>query len=339
MIKDLISKLIDDEEIEYYEFYEAACEIISGQATPSQIAAFITALRIRGESALSIAAFASVMREKARKINIPAGEDVLDTCGTGGDGANTFNISTAAALICAAAGVKVAKHGNRAVSSQCGSADVLEALGVKIDCSVEKSEKSLSEANFCFLFAPMYHEGMKNAASTRREVGIRSIFNLLGPLSNPARATRQLVGIFNPDLANVFADVLATLEVKRAMLVYGSEMLDEISLSSPTSVTELFEDASVKNYIIEPNDFGFSACSSSDIAGGDKETNAAIILDVLKGQAGPKRDIVLMNAGAALYVAGKADTIREGIAAARSIIDSGAVLQTLEKIKQITNAE
>lgn len=338
MIKDLILKLIENEDLEYEESKTVAQEIINGEATPSQIASLITALRIRGESPVTITAFAEVMREKAAPINLASDEPILDTCGTGGDLANTFNISTATAIIAAASGIKVAKHGNRAVSSQCGSADVLESLGVKIDCATEIAEKCFADTNFCFLFAPKFHGGMKNAAAPRREIGIRTIFNMLGPLSNPAKATHQLLGVYDPKYAEIFADVLATLETKRALLVYGSEMLDEISLASTTSVTELLPNGEVKNYIIEPQDFGFPTYIASDFAGGNKEINAQIIMDIFKGKKGPKTDISLLNAGAAIYIAEKAESIREGIEIAKKTISSGAAIDTLEKIIKITNA-
>ncbi len=337
MIKDIIQKLIRNEELDYDESKSVASEIILGEATPSQIASFITALRIRGESALTIAAFAEVMRENAKPINVPKEDIILDTCGTGGDLSNTFNISTAAALICAAAGIKVAKHGNRAVSSQCGSADVLESLGVKIDCSTETSEKCLNDTNFCFLFAPMYHSGMKHAAVPRREIGIRTIFNLVGPLSNPAKATHQLLGVYKPELTSLFADVLATLGTKRALLVYGSEMLDEISLSSTTSITELLPDATTKTYIIEPSDYGFEPYAVSEFAGGNKDANAGIIMDIIRGVKSAKTNIVLLNAGAAIYIADKAESIKEGIELAKKTISSGAVADNLQKIINITN--
>jgi len=337
MIKECISKLVEGESISFAEARDVAEEIMTGKATPSQIAAFITSLRIRGESIEAITAFVSVMRAKAAPFKAPSDTPILDTCGTGGDQSKTFNISTLASIISASAGIKVAKHGNRAVSSRCGSADVLESLGVKIDCPIHISEKCLLETNFCFLFAPIYHGAMKYAVEPRRDIGIRTIFNLVGPLSNPARASHQLLGVFKSDLAPIFADVLANLGTKRALIVYGTDMLDEISLSSVTSVAELFEDGRIKTYTINPADFGFKLYPTTEFTGGDREENAKIFMNILKGEKGPKTDITLLNAGAAIYIAERAESIREGIEIAKKAIESGAALDTLEKVKQTTS--
>ncbi|MBN1901266.1 anthranilate phosphoribosyltransferase [Candidatus Sumerlaeota bacterium] len=339
MIREAISKLVSGEEsLSEQESRAVAEEIMSGEATPAQIASFITALRMRGETVDNIVGFVRVMREKATPIKAPQGVPILDTCGTGGDGAGSFNISTTSALVCAAAGVKVAKHGNRGVSSSCGSADVLEALGVKIDVPPEVSEKCLDELNFCFLFAPLYHKAMKFAIGPRREIGIRTIFNLIGPLSNPAGATCQLIGVFNPDLLELFARTLKDLGTQRALIVHGSAGLDEISLVSATTICELGADGRIETYPVDPGDFEMECCEISDLAGGTARENAEIIQDILSGTEGPRANALLLNAGAALYVSGCADSVLEGIHLARDVIQSRAPIQLLENLKEMTGA-
>ncbi|MBI5467494.1 MAG: anthranilate phosphoribosyltransferase, partial [Deltaproteobacteria bacterium] len=304
-------------------------------ASPAQIGSFITALRMKGETVAEITGAARVMREKATRIEAP-GDNVVDTCGTGGDESMTFNISTAAAFVASGAGVTVAKHGNRSVSSKCGSADVLKSLGVNIEAEVSRVEECIREAGIGFLFAPLLHGAMKYAAPVRRELGIRSIFNILGPLTNPAGAKRQLLGVYDPALTDILAMVLFNLGSVHAFIVRGEDGLDEITLTGETRVTEL-KDGSVRTYHIKPEDFGFERCSPADLKGGDPEVNAGIILGVLGGGKGPARDIVLLNSAAAIVAGGKAGRIEEGIALAHGSIDSGEALGKLEKLKRITN--
>jgi anthranilate phosphoribosyltransferase len=339
MIREAISRLVAGENISEDDSRQVAHEIMSGDATPTQIASFITALRIRGETVENIVGFARTMREKSTKIGIPAGEIILDTCGTGGDGVGTFNISTVAALIAAGAGIRVAKHGNRSVSSRCGSADVFERLGVKIDAPVEVSESCLREIGICFLFAPLFHPAMKFAVQPRREIGIRTIFNLVGPLSNPAQATHQLLGVYEPSLTEVFAHVLRSLGTRSALVVHGHDGLDEITTTSPTRVTELREDGTLRTYDIAPEEFGLQRATSHDLLGGDAEGNAGIVESILRGEGGFKADAALLNAGAALYIAGKASSIRDGIELARDSIESGSALSTLDALRRRTSQQ
>ncbi|MBI5971373.1 MAG: anthranilate phosphoribosyltransferase [Deltaproteobacteria bacterium] len=335
MIKESLQKIIKGTDLSEEEMSRVMDEIMTGGASPGQIGAFITGLRMKGETIAEITGAAKVMRAKATKV--AAGDGVvLDTCGTGGDSAMTFNISTAAAFVAAGAGVKVAKHGNRSVSSRCGSADVLKALGVNIEAEVSKVEECLSGAGIGFLFAPLLHGAMKYAAPVRRELGIRTIFNVLGPLTNPARATHQILGVYDPLLTDILAKALYNLGSVRAFVVRGEDGLDEITLAAETRVTEL-KDGSIKTYHIKPEDFGFKRCKPEDLLGGDPETNAKIILEVLAGKPGPQRDVVLLNGGAAISAAGVTSSIDEGIAAARGAIDSGAALKRLERLKSITN--
>lgn len=335
MIKEAISRVVQSTDLTESEMMEVMDEVMTGEASPAQIASFITALRMKGETVSEITGAARVMREKATRITAP-GENVVDTCGTGGDESMTFNISTAAAFVTAGAGVTVAKHGNRSVSSRCGSADVLKALGVNIEAEVERVERCLREAGIGFLFAPMLHGAMKYAAPVRKELGIRSIFNVLGPLTNPAGATRQLLGVYDPALTDILAKVLGNLGSEHAFVVRGSDGLDEITLTGETRVTEL-KGGSIRTYHIKPEDFGFARCSPEDLKGGDPEVNAGIILDVLNGKKGPARDIVLLNSAAAIVAGGKAGRIEEGVALAHGSIDSGEALGRLEKLKGITN--
>lgn len=334
MIKDAISTVVKGRDLSEHEMIAVMNEIMSGEASPAQIASFITALRIKGETVDEITGAARVMREKATKVN--AGGNVVDTCGTGGDETMTFNISTAAAFVTAASGVKVAKHGNRSISSRSGSADVLRALGVNIESEVARVEECIEKADIGFLFAPLLHGAMKHAAPVRREIGIRTIFNILGPLTNPAGAKRQLIGVYDASLTDTFAKVLFKLGSVHAFIVRGEDGLDEITLTDETRVTEL-KDGSIRTYRIAPEDFGFERCGIEDLKGGDPDTNADIILAVLRGHPGPQRDIVILNSAAAITAAGVSESIEEGIAVARGAIDSEGALDRLERLKEITN--
>jgi len=336
MIREAIGLLVSDGRLSFEQARQVALEILEGQATAAQIAAFVTALRMRGESAEHLCAFAQVMREKAVRLRPPAG-GALDTCGTGGDEKGTFNISTAAALIAAAAGAVVAKHGNRAATSRCGSADALEALGVKIDPSPEASQRCLDEIGLCFMFAPAHHAAMRHAAGPRKEIGIRTIFNLLGPLANPAGATRQLIGIFDGRLTEIYAEALAALGAERALVVHGADGLDEFSTTGPTRVTEVAE-GRIRTTVCAPADFGLEKARIEDLLGGGPEQNGAILLSVLQGKADrAKMDIAALNAGAALYVAGRAESIAQGIELGRQAIACGAAMGKLEALKECSN--
>lgn len=333
-IKEAISRLVGSIDLNEAEMAAVMEEIMTGGATEAQIGSFITALRIKGETVAEITGAARVMRAKATRIKTPPG-NVIDTCGTGGDGAMTFNISTASAFVAAGCGAIVAKHGNRSVSSRSGSADVLKALGVNIEAKAPLVEECLAEAGIGFLFAPMLHGAMKYAAPVRRDIGIRTIFNILGPLTNPAGATRQLLGVYDPALTDIMAKVLANLGSEHAFVVRGEDGLDEITLSGETRVTEL-NDGVVRTYHIRPEEFGFERCSPEELRGGDPEANAAIILDIFNGKKGPARDVVLLNSAAAVCAAGLCHSIAEGIALAHGSIDSGAALEKLEKLKRIS---
>lgn len=335
-IRQAIDKLVRRSDLSETEMVEVMNQIMTGEATPLQVAAFLTALRMKGETVDEITGAARVMREKAHRVQV--GHDrVLDTCGTGGDQKGTFNISTTAAFVLAGAGVCVAKHGNRAVSGHSGSADVLGALGVKVDAPKEKVERCIAEIGIGFLFAPLLHEAMKYAMQPRRDIGIRTIFNLLGPLTNPAMAQYQLLGIYSGDLVAAIARVLKNLGSKRAMVVHGLEGLDEISLCGPTQVAEL-RDGEVREYTVEPEQFNLERCRLEDLHGGDAEQSAKIVRGILEGRPGPQRDMVLLNSGAALYVSGRAATIPEGIRLAAEAIDSGQARQKLDRLVALTNA-
>ncbi len=337
MIKEAIAKIIVSQDLTEQEAYEAMNEVMTGAASPAQIASFITALRMKGETVAEITGAARLMREKATRVNAGGGV-VVDTCGTGGDEAHTFNISTASAFVTAGAGLTVAKHGNRSVSSKSGSADVLKALGVNVEAEVSKVEESLAKAGIGFLFAPILHGAMKYAAPVRRELGIRTIFNLLGPLTNPAGAKRQVIGVYDPALTDLLAKVLANLGTERAFVVRGEDGLDEITLTGPTRITELHH-GSIRTYHITPEEFGFERCSPQGLKGGGPEENARIILDVLNGKGTPaQREVVLLNAGAAITAGGKAHALGEGVALARAAIDSGEAASKLELLKTITNS-
>jgi len=335
-IRAAIEKLVNRVNLSETETVEVMNQIMTGEATPLQVAAFLTALRMKGETVEEITGAARVMREKAHRVSIGA-KTVLDTCGTGGDQKGTFNISTTVAFVLAGAGVNVAKHGNRSVSSQSGSADVLGALGVKVDASKERVEQCIAKIGIGFLFAPLLHEAMKYAVQPRRDIGIRTIFNILGPLTNPAMATHQLIGIYNGELVAVIAHVLNNLGSVRAMVVHGLEGMDEISLCGPTKVAEL-RDGKVKEYTIEPEQFGLKRCRLEELHGGSADQSAAIVRGVLGGKPGPARDVVLLNSAAALYVGASATTIQDGFRLAAESIDSGKARQKLEQLVEMTNA-
>ena len=339
MIKEAIVKIVNKEDLTYDEAYSVMNEIMSGETSATQNAAFLAALSTKSakaETTDEIAGCAKAMRDHATKVE--TGMDILEIVGTGGDGAHSFNISTVSALVCAAGGVKVAKHGNRAASSKCGTADCLEALGVNINQSPEMCIKLLEEVGMCFFFAQKYHTSMKYVGPIRKELGFRTVFNILGPLTNPGSPKMQLLGVYDEYLIEPLAQVLMSLGVKRGLVVYGKDKLDEISLSAPTKVCE-FKDGWYKVYEITPERFGFERCTKDDLVGGDPAENAQIVRDILSGQKGHKRNTVLMNAGAALYIAGKAETFGEGIMLAGSLIDSGAVTKTLDKLIEISNKE
>lgn len=338
MIKELISKLVRLEDLTQKEMEDAMDEIMSGIATPAQIGAFITALRIKGETVDEIAGAAKTMRAKATRImsgHRPSDGVILDIVGTGGDESKTFNVSTTSAFVIAGAGVIVAKHGNRAVSSLCGAADVLENLGVNLNISANDVESCIKETGIGFLFAPVFHGAMKHAAGPRRETGIRSVFNLLGPLTNPAGANVLLLGVYNIDLTEKIANVLKRLDTREAFVVCGEGRFDEISICGPTKVSHL-KDGDVKNFEITPEEFGFKSAVISDIIGGDAGENAKILKGILKGEKGTKRDMVLLNSGAALAAAGRAADISEGIKIAEASIDSGRAYEKLERLIEFT---
>ncbi|SES88952.1 anthranilate phosphoribosyltransferase [Natronincola peptidivorans] len=330
MIQYAIDKIIRRQHLTETEMIHVMNNVMEGKATPSQIGGFLTALRMKGETVEEITGSAKVMRHKAAKVKINQ-LYAIDTCGTGGDKANTFNVSTAVAFIAAAAGVTVVKHGNRSVSSKCGSADVLEQLGVNIQLSPEAVQKTVEEANIGFMFAPNFHQAMKHAVVPRKELGVRTIFNILGPLTNPASVQGQVLGVFDPSLTEVMAEVLRELGVDRAMVVHGLDGLDEITTTTRTKVSELKE-KKVKTYYLEPQRFHIPLASIEELRGGDAEENAAIILGILQGEKGGKRDIVLMNAGAAIYVGKQASSLEEGIHKAVEIIDMGLALEKLNQL-------
>ncbi len=328
MFTALIEKLTRHEDLSEAEAGAAMREVMEGRAPAAALAGLLSALVMKGERPSEIVGFARTMREHAVKLSSPVA-DVFDTCGTGGDRSGTFNISSAAALVVAACGVKVAKHGNRSVSSQCGSADVFERLGVNVSAPPALVEKTLREANIAFFFAPTFHPSMKHAGPVRRELGIRTAFNLLGPLTNPAGATRQIVGVPKAELTDVMARSLLLLGSVRAWVVHGADGIDEISTTGYTKVSEV-RDGAVNTFYIHPSEFGVARASAADLKGGDAATNARIIESLLDGRGGAHRDVVLFNAGAALFVAGRSASIREGIAQAGKAIDSGAARRTLD---------
>ena len=337
MIKEAIVKIVNKEDLTYDEAYAVINEIMSGETSPTQNAAFLAALSTksaRAETTDEIAGCAAAMRDHATKVE--TGMEVFEIVGTGGDNAHSFNISTTAALVCAAGGVKVAKHGNRAASSLCGTADCQEALGINIQQSPKRCVELLNEAGMCFFFAQKYHTSMKYVGAIRRELGFRTVFNILGPLTNPASPTCQLLGVYDDYLVQPLAQVLINLGVKRGMVVYGMDKLDEISLSAPTHICE-FKEGWFKSYTVQPEDFDMERCKKSDLLGGTPEQNAEITLGILRGEAGHRRNAVLLNAGAGLYLNGRADSFADGVKLAGALIDSGKAMATLQRVIEVSN--
>lgn len=337
MIKEAIVKIVDKQDLTYDEAYTVITEIMSGETTPTQNAAFLAALSTKStkaETIEEITGCAAAMRDKTTKLTHNL--DVMEIVGTGGDNAHSFNISTTTAIVCAAAGLRIAKHGNRAASSDCGTADCLEALGVNINLEPEKCLELLEKVCFCFFFAQKYHTSMKYVGGIRKELGIRTVFNILGPLTNPASPQRQLLGVYDPSLVEPLAQVLMKLGVKKGMVVYGQDKLDEISLCAPTTVSE-FKDGWFRTYEITPEQFGFERCTREDLRGGKPVENAEITRSILSGEKGHRRNAVLLNAGAALCIGEKAETIADGIKLAEEIIDSGKAMETLEMLIELSN--
>jgi anthranilate phosphoribosyltransferase len=338
MIKEAIVKIVNKEDLSYDEAYTVMNEIMGGKTTPTQNSAFLAALSTkstRAETISEIAGCAAAMRDHAVKLE--TGMDLFEIVGTGGDNSQSFNISTTSALVAAAGGMKVAKHGNRAASSKCGTADCLEALGVNIEQSTDRCIELLNEVGMCFFFAQKYHTSMKYVGAIRKELGFRTVFNILGPLTNPGSPKMQLLGVYDEYLVEPLAQVLINLGIRRGMVVYGQDKLDEISLSAPTTVCE-FKDGWFKSYTIKPEDFGLNRCSKQELVGGTPQENADITLAILQGkEKGAKRNTVLLNAGAALYIGGKADSFNNGVQLAAKLIDSGRALATLEKFIEVSN--
>ena len=336
MIREAIAKIVNKQDLTFDEAYTVMNEIMSGETTPTQNAAFLAALSTksaRAETTSEIAGCAAAMRDHA--VRVESDYDLFEIVGTGGDNAGSFNISTTSALVAAAGGMKVAKHGNRAASSKCGTADCLEALGVNIDQSPDKCRELLDKVGICFFFAQKYHTSMKYVGAIRKELGFRTVFNILGPLTNPGSPKMQLLGVYDEYLVEPLAQVLIDLGVKRGMVVYGKDKLDEISMSAPTKVCE-FKDGWFRSYTISPEDFGLTRCEKKELVGGTPAENAAITRAILGGERGAKRDAVLMNAGASLYIGGKAGTMADGIKLAGEIIDSGKALETLENFIKVS---
>ncbi|PLX79813.1 MAG: anthranilate phosphoribosyltransferase [Desulfuromonas sp.] len=350
MIRKAIANVVEGKDLSEGEMVEVMNQIMGGEATPAQIGSFITALRLKGETVPEIVGAARVMRERATPIRVGETVDldrdeinldretILDTCGTGGSGTKSFNISTTVAFVVSACGVKVAKHGNRSVSSACGSADVLEALGVNLNSTPAQVETAIRECGIGFLFAPALHGAMKHAIGPRREIGIRTIFNVLGPLTNPAGANRQVLGVYREDLVEVLAEVLVGLGCKRGFVVHGRDGMDEVTLTGPTRVGEI-KDGKVDCYTVEPEDYGFSRCTLEDLQGGDAVQNAEIVRAILNGEKGPKRDVVLLNAAFGMVAAGQADTVEVGLQLAAAAIDEKRALEQLESLVKITNQD
>lgn len=349
MIKEAITKVVDGFDLTREEMIACMNEIMTGNATEAQIGSFITALRLKGETVEEITGASIVMREKAVKIDIGGKivdldrddinidrETIIDTCGTGGSGTNTFNISTTSAFVVSGAGLKVAKHGNRAVSSQCGSADVIKALGVNIEINPLKVKECIEKIGIGFLYAPLFHGAMKYAIGPRREIGIRTIFNILGPLTNPANANCQVLGVYREELTEVIANVLKNLGTIRAFVVHGMDTLDEITITGKSKISEL-KDKKVRTFYIEPQDFGMKIAELKDIKGGTLEENAEIVKDVLRGKKGPRQDVVLLNASAALIAGGVSKDFKEGISVAKKSIESGKAMEKLERLIEFTN--
>ena len=336
MIVEAIGKLVQKEHLTQEQSKAVFNQIMCGEATDAQIGAYLIAQRLSGETQAEIAGAAEVMREKATPIPVKS-ESIIDTCGTGGDKSNTFNVSTTCAFVLAAAGLAVAKHGNRSVSSSCGSADVLQELGVNLDITPTQVAQCVDEIGIGFLFAPKLHGAMKHAIGPRKEIGQRSIFNLLGPLTNPAGAKHQLMGVFDGNYTSILAHVLGDLGANHAWVVHGEDGLDEITLTASTKVAE-YKDGKVNEFTINPVDLGYKLCTKEELAGGSLATNAQIVKDILNGMPGPKKEIVELNAGAAIYIGGKASSLAEGVAKARAIIDSKKALKKLEELKQLSNS-
>ena len=337
MIKEAIIKIVNKEDLSFDEAYTVMNEIMNSETTPTQNAAFLAALSTKSakaETTGEIAGCAKAMREHATPVDTDF--DLFEIVGTGGDNAGSFNLSTTSAIVAAAGGMKVSKHGNRAASSKCGTADCLEALGVNIDEDPAKCRELLEKVGICFFFAQKYHTSMKYVGAIRKELGFRTVFNILGPLTNPAHPKRQLLGVYDEYLIEPLAKVLMELGVKRGMVVYGMDKLDEISLSAPTKVCEI-KDGALHTYEIKPEDFGLSRCKKEDLAGGDPKENAAITLSILEGEKGAKRDAILLNAGAALYIGEKAKSMQEGINLAARLIDSKKALKVLEDFIKVSN--
>lgn len=337
MIKEAIVKIVNKGDLTYEEAYTVMNEIMGGETSPTQNAAFLAALSTKSakaETTDEIAGCAAAMRDHATKVE--TGMDIFEIVGTGGDNAQSFNISTTSALVCAAGGMKVAKHGNRAASSKCGTADCLEALGVNINQSPARCKELLSEVGMCFFFAQKYHTSMKYVGAIRKELGFRTVFNILGPLTNPGSPKMQLLGVYDEYLVEPLAQVLISLGVQRGMVVYGQDKLDEISMSASTKVCE-FKDGWFKSYVITPEQFGFERCTKADLEGGTPEENAKITRDILNGKKGHKRNAVLLNAGAGLYIAGKAESMEAGVKLAAELIDSGKADKTLDRFIEVSN--
>lgn len=336
-IKHAIRKVVDGESLSFDEAVQAMDQIMRGEATPAQIAALLTAMRIRGETVDEIAGFASTMRAHARQVALPVDTVAVDTCGTGGDHSGTFNISTTAAFVIAGSGIKVAKHGNRSITSACGSADLLEALGVAIELEPEQVAAVIDEAGIAFMFAPAFHPGFRHAGPVRREIGIRTIFNILGPMTNPARVKHQLIGVGDGTVAGRLAAAQERLGSERVLFVHSSEGFDEFGLGGPSHVTEYDRSYGVQRYEVDATALGLVAAPASAVMGGDIDRNVAITRSVLSGQPGPHLDIVLLNAGAGIYAAGVADSIAEGIEIARESIVTGAAATSLEQLVVSSN--
>ena len=338
MFKMLLNRLVEGKDLKEDEAYEAMSSIMDGKALPTQIASFLTALRMRGETVQEITGFARAMRAKALTIRPMNGEYVVDTCGTGGDGNNTFNISTAVAFVVAGSGLTVAKHGNRSVSSQCGSADVLEALGVNINLTPDRVEQCLQEIGIAFFFAPLFHPAMMHAIGPRREMGIRTVFNLLGPLTNPAGANAQVVGVYRKDLVGTIAEVLKNLGCKGALVVHGEDHCDEISITGKTFISQLRR-GGIESYEFAPEDIGLKRRTLEQIQGGTAQENADILLRILEGVHGPRREVVLLNASAVFMAAERVSNLRDGIEMAEESVDSGRAMRKLKELIQLTNRE
>ena len=339
-LKNILEKLLSKKNLDMESAEKVMELIMSGNATQAQVGALLVALRSKGESFEEVAAFAKIMRKFCNQISpsIPRDKFLIDTCGTGGDKANTFNISTIAALIIAGAEVHVAKHGNRSVSSSCGSADLLEGLGVNITASPEIVKKCIEEAGIGFMFAPVFHPAMKHAIGPRRELGIRTVFNILGPLTNPASAQGQILGVFSPDLTEKMAQTLNLLKVEKALVFHGMPGLDEISSVGKTIVSEL-KDGKIKNYELNVSDFGVKEANINDLAGGTLEDNLKIAINILKGEDSPKSDIVVMNSAAGLYVAGKVSDLKEGISLSKQVIEKGKPLERLRQLVKVSGGD